>query len=366
MNAAAARCLRPSLPRCLLVGLVAGGAGSAVVIPTAWLLGTVSGRTYPEELAPSHLAQATVLSALLGAVAFAILARWSRRPVLLFAVLTLGFAAAYSLVVAADPPAPQFAAVVAPLHFLVAIVSIAAFALAGDRLYTTSPPWLRGYGRIVAALLVLFLVAFFAVEALQVPLLTDPSPWLREAGFGAAAVGVALLVVDVFLPVPSSAVMVAHGALFGVVGGALLSLAGGLGATMLGFFVGRRSRALVDRSVGADDRAHAERLLARYGALAIVVTRPVPMLAETTAIVAGTSGLGWGPAALAGAAGNLVPALLYAIAGAVAASLASQTLVFGVVLVVAALFWLAGRGEAGVSPDEAGVSPDTGAGSRRR
>jgi uncharacterized membrane protein YdjX (TVP38/TMEM64 family) len=202
---------------------------------------------------------------------------------------------------------------------------------------------LRGYPLIVTALLVLLLAAFVAVEALQVPLLTGPEPWLREAGIAAAAIGVGLLVVDVVVPVPSSAVMIAQGALFGVVGGTLLSLAGGVGATLVGFGIGRRSRSLVDRMVPADQQRKAERLLGRYGGLAIVVTRPVPMLAETTAVIAGTSQMPWRSAVLAGALGHLVPALLYAISGAIATSLANQAVVFGVVLAVAALFWLIGR-----------------------
>jgi uncharacterized membrane protein YdjX (TVP38/TMEM64 family) len=145
------------------------------------------------------------------------------------------------------------------------------------------------YGVLVGGLLILLLVAFLVVEALDVPVLTDPSPWLDEGGLVAAALGVGLLVLDVFIPVPSSGVMVAQGALFGVVLGTLLSLTGGLGATLLGFLVGRRSRRLVDRIVPAEEQDRAERLLSRYGALAIIATRPVPMLTETTAIIAGTS-----------------------------------------------------------------------------
>jgi uncharacterized membrane protein YdjX (TVP38/TMEM64 family) len=203
--------------------------------------------------------------------------------------------------------------------------------------------WPRRYAVLVGSLLVFFLVAFLAVEALSLPLLTDPSPWLREAGPLAAAAGVGLLLVDVFVPVPSSLVMVAHGALFGVVGGTLLSMAGGLGATLLGFLIGRRSRGVVRRIVTVGDRERAEQLLQRYGTLAIVVTRPVPMLAETTAIIAGTSGMSWRSAAVAGMAGNLVPALFYAATGAAAASLGNQFAVFGAVLAIAGVFWLIGR-----------------------
>ena len=62
----------------------------------------------------------------------------------------------------------------------------------------------------------IFLACFGIAEALGVPLLTDPMPALKAAGPLAGVIGVALLIADVVLPVPSSLVMIAHGALFGV------------------------------------------------------------------------------------------------------------------------------------------------------
>ena len=194
-------------------------------------------------------------------------------------------------------------------------------------------------GGIVAFLLILFLLG----EGTGVPLLRDPSPWLGSTGtLTAALLGTGLLVVDVVLPVPSSAVMVAHGALFGVVGGTLLSVGGSTGATLVGFFLGRRGGRLLARLVPPEERARADHILSRWGGLAIVVTRPVPLLAETVAIMAGTSPLGWRQAALATFVGSLLPALLYALTGATTAALTSGVLVFGLVVLVAGIFWLVG------------------------
>jgi len=50
-------------------------------------------------------------------------------------------------------------------------------------------------------------------------------------------------------------------------------------------------------------------LLARRGTLAIIVTRPVLLLSETTALMAGASPLGWRRVALAALAGSLPGAL---------------------------------------------------------
>jgi 3-dehydroquinate synthase len=137
--------------------------------------------------------------------------------------------------------------------------------------------------------------------------------------------------------------MIAHGALFGVWVGALLSLTGSVGAALVGFAVGRRGGALVERLVSREERARVDLLLLRWGALAVVVTRPVPLLAETVAILAGASPLGWRRVMLAAVAGSLPGALLYALAGAMAADFQSGVLVLGLVLLVAAFFYVVSR-----------------------
>ena len=195
----------------------------------------------------------------------------------------------------------------------------------------------------MGGMLALFLLLFFLVEALGVPLLADPTPWLNRGGFWTAALGIALLVADVLLPVPSSIVMVAHGALFGVLVGTLLSLLGSTGATLFGFWIGRRGEKLLDRLVPPAERERADRLLKRWGMLAIVVTRPIPLVAETVAIMAGASPLSWGRTALAALAGSLSPALLYALTGATAGRFQNTALMFLFVLLITGIFWLVGR-----------------------
>ena len=202
---------------------------------------------------------------------------------------------------------------------------------------------MRRYLFVVAAMFVFFLLLFIAVEALGIRLLTDPTPWMQHGGVLAAALGVSLLVADVLLPVPSSLVMVAHGALFGVIVGTLLSLLGSMGAALFGFAIGRRGGKLLERLVQPAERARANKMLASWGALAVVVTRPVPLLAETVAIMTGASPLGWGRMALASFAGSLPAALLYALTGAAYANFQSVVLMFSATLLVAGSFWLVGR-----------------------
>jgi uncharacterized membrane protein YdjX (TVP38/TMEM64 family) len=193
---------------------------------------------------------------------------------------------------------------------------------------------MKRYAAAVSALVVLLLALFVAVEVAQLPVLTDPRPALGAGGVGAALVGVGLLVADVVLPVPSSLVMLSHGALFGPVVGAALSLSGAVGAAIVGFAIGRGGGPLLHRLVSANERRRADALLERWGLLAVIVTRPVPVLAEAVAIMAGTSRMRMTTVALGAGVGALPAAVLYAVAGAVAASLANGMFVFGSVLAI--------------------------------
>lgn len=199
---------------------------------------------------------------------------------------------------------------------------------------------MKKYLTFIGLLLLVFLILFLIIEPLNLPILTQPRYLMQTRSASAALSGIALLIVDIFLPIPSSLVMITNGAVFGVVLGTLLSLVGSLGAGLIGFFIGRRGGSLLARFVPPDQRLQANQLLKKWGVLAIIVTRPVPLLAETTVIVAGTSLMGWKNMALATVAGSLPAAFLYAFTGATAASLDNAWLAFGLVLLIAGLFWM--------------------------
>lgn len=203
---------------------------------------------------------------------------------------------------------------------------------------------MRRYWTFLALTALLFLALFGLAGWVEIDLLEDPKPFLDAAGlFGAALIGIGLLVADVLLPVPASLLMIAHGSLFGLPLGGLVNLAGGLLASAFGFSLGRRSGPWLRRHVSAEESRAADALLARWGDLAIVATRPIPILSETMALFAGTTRLGWKRFLLASLLGYLPPALLYAATGAAAARLDSAFLVFGAVLLVAGLTWWLGQ-----------------------
>src|SRR5690606_16177724 len=130
----------------------------------------------------------------------------------------------------------------------------------------------KRYWLLTGLMLAFFLAAFGVMSALNAPFLQDPSVWMAgRGGLPAASAGVGLLIADVFLPVPSSLVMIAHGALFGVVLGTGLSLFGSVGATPFRFAVRPRGAGLLPRLVPTTSRHKADAMLARLGALPVLI-----------------------------------------------------------------------------------------------
>lgn len=202
---------------------------------------------------------------------------------------------------------------------------------------------MKRYWMLAATILALFLTTYLLVEALDVGLFTDPRSSLRHAGWAGAALGVSLLVADQFLPIPSSLVMISLGALYGAPAGIVLALTGRVGMAAAGFAVGRAGGPLLERVISDREQARADALLRRWGALAVLVSRPVPLVAETVAIAAGASPLRWSRALPAAALGSLPEAVAYSLAGSIAPSFENAGLIWGSFLLIASGFWLLGH-----------------------
>lgn len=85
------------------------------------------------------------------------------------------------------------------------------------------------------------------------------------------------------------------------------------------------------------------RLLERWGPVAIIVTRPIPLLAEAVAVLAGTSPMRWTTITWAASVGLLPFILLQTFAGVGAAATGNIALVAGLALLLATVFWWVGR-----------------------
>jgi uncharacterized membrane protein YdjX (TVP38/TMEM64 family) len=126
----------------------------------------------------------------------------------------------------------------------------------------------------------------------------------------------ALLTLDVLLPVPSSIVSTAAGVLLGFWKGAAIVWAGMTFACVLGYALGTRASGLARRFVGDEGLNRAAALVGRYGDWALLLCRPVPVLAEASVIFAGLVHAPFRRFAWLTAGANLGIALGYAAFGA--------------------------------------------------
>jgi uncharacterized membrane protein YdjX (TVP38/TMEM64 family) len=193
-------------------------------------------------------------------------------------------------------------------------------------------------------LLLAMLLLFFVVQALQLPFLAeDTSFLLSQKKWVAAVVGIGLLVVDVVAPVPSSIIMVANGMLFGLAGGTLFSMAGGFGAALIGYWIGTRGGSVGKRLLGAEALMRSNSFFLKFGMMAVIVSRPIPILAEAVSIIAGISRMParkFFPAVLMG----LLPtAMIYAAAGTYALNFKSGLYVFLAVMALTGVIWMTGK-----------------------
>lgn len=196
--------------------------------------------------------------------------------------------------------------------------------------------------QLVAAVALFVMASKLLIEnVLGVDLEPTLRDWAVNPGAGAALVIVGLLAVDVFLPVPSSLVMVLSGAVFGVAWGAGLALVGSVGGEWLGFELVRRyGRSMAGRLVGESELATLSRFFDQFGTIAIIVSRPLPVVMETMSVVAGLSAMSRGAFLLASLIGTAPIAVVYAYAGAVSREVGSVVPALVILVSVAAGAWL--------------------------
>jgi uncharacterized membrane protein YdjX (TVP38/TMEM64 family) len=165
--------------------------------------------------------------------------------------------------------------------------------------------------------------------------------WLAGAGPGSALAIAGLLASDVFLPVPSSLVMVLSGAAFGVIRGALIALAGSVLGEWLGFELVRRyGRRFAVRLVGEEDLVRFNRFFERHGAVAVVVTRPLPVVMETISVVAGLSRMRRAEFLIASILGTAPIVFVYAYAGAYSREAGSLVPAAVIIVALGSAGWL--------------------------
>jgi uncharacterized membrane protein YdjX (TVP38/TMEM64 family) len=197
--------------------------------------------------------------------------------------------------------------------------------------------WAGFCGLLLAAILVPFFLFGEGLEAAARRFLEAHPP-----GWQVALVLSGLLAGDIVLPVPSSLVNTAAGALLGFWRGTATVWAGMMVACGLGYQLGARAgESALRRMVGEAEVARLARLAERHGHWFLLVFRAVPVLAEASVVFAGVSRMSRRSFFTVTALANLGVSATYSAVGASAARAGSFLLLFaGMVVLPALALWL--------------------------
>jgi len=182
---------------------------------------------------------------------------------------------------------------------------------------------------VVTVIVILILIPFFLfgdqIESWTEQFLETSSD---KQGLIALVLG-GLLSLDILLPTPSSLVMVASGFFLGFWKGFFVAFIGNTISVIFGYWLGANAgRPITSKWVGVEELEQLDNLYNRIGDWVIVVSRAVPVMAETSVLFAGMSKMKYSRFLLMATLSNLALSAVYAAVGAFSGNVNSFLLAF--------------------------------------
>lgn len=147
-----------------------------------------------------------------------------------------------------------------------------------------------------------------------------------------------LLAGDVLLPTPSTVINTGCGLLLGFPLGAFVAALGMQVSCAIGYLLGTcAARPLVERWVGDSNAKKLHDLMTHYGYWMLVITRPVPVLAEASTLFAGMSRMSVWRFATLTLFPNIGIAAIYAWVGSAKRGMQGMLLAFAAAMLLPAL-----------------------------
>jgi len=155
------------------------------------------------------------------------------------------------------------------------------------------------------------------------------------------------LLSDIVLPVPSSLIMILNGKILGFIFGSLLSFFAGLTSSSIGFYLGRRSQHFLNRFFSTADISKANKFMHKSGKFAVALSRAIPILSETVAVLSGTTNMRFPDFFIYSLLGHAIVSAVYGWVGAFAADLNGNLItlvaVTGTLLISWLLTWITNK-----------------------
>lgn len=189
-------------------------------------------------------------------------------------------------------------------------------------------------------LAVLFLIPFFLWDRNFTAWFTGDAAiqWIRGWGALGWLAVIVLLLLDIVLPVPGTAVMSAAGFLYGTFVGGIVCSVGAILSGLTAYVLCRRlGQGFAEKLAGPKDLEKGRIVFERNGILLIAVSRSLPLLAEVGACLAGLTRMPFPAFSLALVMGCVPMAFIFSYIGAIGQTNAGLALLLS--LVVPVVLW---------------------------
>ncbi|MBT3198955.1 MAG: VTT domain-containing protein [Phycisphaerales bacterium] len=192
---------------------------------------------------------------------------------------------------------------------------------------------------IILAIVVLLLTPYFIWHAEMDAYFAsdDYQQWLVSIRPYAWAVGIGLIVADLFLPIPAAPIMAAMGTLYGTLIGGVIATIGtmlaGLTAYGLARLLGMKAARLLASESELDD---LQEFFDSWGAAGIIASRALPVVPEVMTLLAGLANMHFGRFLLALTLGSVPIGFAFAWVGQASGTSSSLILIL---TLIPALAW---------------------------
>jgi uncharacterized membrane protein YdjX (TVP38/TMEM64 family) len=152
-----------------------------------------------------------------------------------------------------------------------------------------------------------------------------------------------LLISDIVLPIPSSIVMTLSGKFLGFIPGSIVAAIGAMGAAWIGFYACRwGGKKIFTKLIGDKDTTRIREWFDKYGVVAVILSRPVPMLTEILSCIAGVTQFSPKLFSIASLCGTIPICFVYGYFGSISSGSNPWPAVW-ISLVIPAIGWLCVR-----------------------
>jgi uncharacterized membrane protein YdjX (TVP38/TMEM64 family) len=194
-------------------------------------------------------------------------------------------------------------------------------------------------GAIAAGMVLLILVPYFLWHGPMDAYFASPefAAWVASARPYAWAVAIGLLVGDLLLPVPASAVVATAGTIYGTFWGGVVGSAGSFLAGIVAYALARLAGHKAGRPLASEEEmADLQQFFDTWGVGGIIASRAMPVVPEVLTFMAGLARMHFGRFISALAVGAIPTGFLLAWAGSATGT--SSTLLLVLTLVPASLW----------------------------